>query len=130
MDKDLLNISAIEAFFNTLLDEKVSSNTFFTAPPTTINPDWSDFIVIDCANTIRDLNAYGVGTVLVYLYAKPFTAGGKNVPVMSKMEKALNVALENNTNPSYTVTRRGEWADFDSDAKMHCNIVEIQLLIV
>ena len=29
MDKNLLNISTIETFFNELLDEKVSSNTFF-----------------------------------------------------------------------------------------------------
>lgn len=130
MDKDLLNISSIETFFNSLLDEKVSSNTFFTTVPTTIPADWDDLVVIDCANAIQDLNAYGVGTVLIYLYARPFTTGRKNVAMMSKMEKALNVAIENNTNPSYTVTRRGEFADFDSDAKMHCNIVEIQLLIV
>ena len=33
MDKNLLNISTIETFFNELLDEKVSSNTFFTTSP-------------------------------------------------------------------------------------------------
>lgn len=28
------------------------------------------------------------------------------------------------------LAKKGTFADFDSDAKMHCNIVEIQLLIV
>lgn len=130
MNKDLLNISAIETFFNTLLDEKVSSNTFFTTLPTTINSDWEDMVVIDCANAIQDLNAYGTGTVLIYLYARPFTSGRKNVAMMSKMEKALNIAIKENTSPSYKIVRGGAFADFDSDAKMHCNIVEIQLLII
>lgn len=130
MNKDLLNISAIETFFNTLLDEKVSSNTFFTTLPTTINSDWEDMVVIDCANAIQDLNAYGTGTVLIYLYARPFTSGRKNVAMMSKMEKALNIAIKGNTSPSYKIVRGGAFADFDSDAKMHCNIVEIQLLII
>lgn len=130
MDKDLLNISAIETFFNALLDKKVSSNTFFTTLPTTINSDWEDMVVIDCANAIQDLNAYGTGTVLIYLYARPFTSGRKNVAMMSKMEKALNVAIKENTSPSYKIVREGSFADFDSDAKMHCNIVEIQLLII
>nr|DAG14693.1 MAG TPA: hypothetical protein [Caudoviricetes sp.]DAP81658.1 MAG TPA: hypothetical protein [Caudoviricetes sp.]DAV63927.1 MAG TPA: hypothetical protein [Caudoviricetes sp.]DAY68895.1 MAG TPA: hypothetical protein [Caudoviricetes sp.] len=130
MDKNLLNISTIETFFNELLDEKVSSNTFFTTVPTNIDTTWSDLVVIDCANSIQDLNAYGVGTVLVWLYAKPFSNGRKNVAVMSKLEKALNEALENNKNASYAVSKKGTFADFDSDAKMHCNIVEIQLLIV
>ena len=130
MDKNLLNISTIETFFNELLDEKVSSNTFFTTVPTNIDTTWSDLVVIDCANSIQDLNAYGVGTVLVWLYAKPFSNGRKNVAVMSKLEKALNEALENNKNASYAVSKKGTFVDFDSDAKMHCNIVEIQLLIV
>ena len=126
MDKNLLNISTIETFFNELLDEKVSSNTFFTTVPTNIDTTWSDLVVIDCANSIQDLNAYGVGTVLVWLYAKPFSNGRKNVAVMSKLEKALIEALENNKNASYTVSKKVTFAD----AKMHCNIVEIQLLIV
>ena len=105
MDKNLLNISTIETFFNELLDEKVSSNTFFTTVPTNIDTTWSDLVVIDCANSIQDLNAYGVGTVLVWLYAKPFSNGRKNVAVMSKLEKALNEALENNKNASYTVSK-------------------------
>lgn len=130
MDKDILNISAIETFFNSLLDDKVSNNTFFTTLPTTLDESWEDIVVVDCSNSIQDLNAYGTGIVLVWLYAKPMINGRKNVKVMSRLEKALNEALKNNTSSNYAVSRRGAFADFDSDAKMHCNIIEIQLLIV
>lgn len=130
MDKNKLNISAIETFFNDLLDEKVSSNTFFTTLPTSFGEKPNDMVLVDCANVIQDLNAYGSGTVLIWLYARPLSSGKKNVSVLSKMEKLLNEAIESNTNSSYTVTRLGEFADYDSDAQMHCNIVQIQLLIV
>ena len=59
MDKDILNISAIETFFNSLLDDKVSNNTFFTTLPTTLDESWEDIVVVDCSNSIQDLNAYG-----------------------------------------------------------------------
>lgn len=130
MDKDILNISAIETFFNSLLDDKVSNNTFFTTLPTTLDESWEDIVVVDCSNSIQDLNAYGTGVVLVWLYAKPMINGRKNVKVMSRLEKALNEALKNNTSKDYKVSRRGSFADFDSDAKMHCNIIEVQLLII
>lgn len=130
MDKDILNISAIETFFNSLLDDKVSNNTFFTTLPTTLDESWEDIVVVDCSNSIQDLNAYGTGIVLVWLYAKPMINGRKNVKVMSRLEKALNEALKNNTSKDYKVSRRGSFADFDSDAKMHCNIIEVQLLII
>lgn len=130
MDKDILNISAIETFFNSLLDDKVSNNTFFTTLPTTLDESWEDIVVVDCSNSIQDLNAYGKGVVLVWLYAKPMINGRKNVKVMSRLEKALNEALKNNTSKDYKVSRRGAFADFDSDAKMHCNIIEVQLLII
>lgn len=130
MDKNKLNISAIETFFNDLLDEKVSSNTFFTTLPTSFGEKPNDMVLVDCANVIQDLNAYGSGTVLIWLYARPLSSGKKNVSVLSKMEKLLNEAIESNTNSSYAVTRLGEFADYDSDAQMHCNIVQIQLLIV
>lgn len=129
MDKNLLNISSIENFFNELIDEKVSSNTYFTTLPTNPDSQTPNFVVIDCANAINDLNAYGVGTVLVWLYARPFSNGRKNLAVMNKMEIALNKSIKENKHPNYVVSRRGSFADYDSDSQMHCNIIEIQLLI-
>lgn len=130
MDKNRFNISSIETFFNELLTEMVSVNMFFTAPPNNIDTTWTHFIVVDCATSIRDLNAFGRGTVLVWLYARPLSSGKKNVAVMSKMEKLLNEAIDSNPNPNYAISRLGEYADYNTDVGMHCNIVQIQLLIV
>ena len=129
MDKNKLNISAIETFFNELLDEKVSSNTYFTTLPTAFNTKPNDMVLVDCSNIIHDLDAFGRGTVMIWLYAKPMSSGKKNVTLLSKMEKSLNEAIAANTNGHYVVTRLGEFADYDSDAQMHCNIVQLQLLI-
>lgn len=130
MDKNKLNISAIETFFNELLDEKVSSNTYFTTLPTTFEEKPNDMVLVDCGTAIQDLNAYGHGTVLVWLYAKPLSSGKKNVSILSRMEKLLNEAIQSNTNKTYKISRLGEFADYDSDAQMHCNIVQVQLLII
>lgn len=130
MDKNKLNISAIETFFNELLDEKVSSNTYFTTLPTTFEEKPNDMVLVDCGTAIQDLNAYGYGTVLVWLYAKPLSSGKKNVSILSRMEKLLNEAIQSNTNKTYKISRLGEFADYDSDAQMHCNIVQVQLLII
>lgn len=129
MDSNKLNISSIESFFQELLDKKVTSNLFFTTLPNNINSSWSEIVVVDCANSIQDLDAFGRGSVLVWLYAKPLSSGRKNVAVLNKLEIALNEAIKSNINPDYGVIRIGEFADYDSDAKMHCNIVQLRLII-
>ena len=85
-----MNISKIETFFNALLDNKVSDNTFFSDLPPAIKQEWNDMVVVDFPNTISDLDACGQGTVLIWLYAKPKSNGTKNVPVLSRMEEKLN----------------------------------------
>lgn len=129
MDKNLMNISKIETFFCSLLAKKVSKNTFFTDLPTAIKEEWSDMVVIDIPNAIRDLNAYGQGIVLVYLYAKPLSSGNKNVPVISKMEQKLNDCISSNSDKHYNVSRYGEYTDYDPTRNLHCNIVELNLTI-
>lgn len=130
MDKKKINISLIENFFNELLDGVVSDNVFFTSLPSSIQQTWNDLVVVKCSNAIRDMNAYGYGTVLVWLYAKPLSSGKKNLAVMLKMENALDEAIKNSNNATYQVKRRSEYADYDDKVKMHCNIVEIVTLIV
>lgn len=129
MDSNNLNISSIESFFEVLLDKKVTSNLFFTNLPNTIDSSWADLVVVDCANSIQDLDAFGRGSVLIWLYAKPLSSGRKNVAVLNKLEIALNKAIKSNINPNYGVIRVGEFADYDTDAKMHCNIVQLRLII-
>lgn len=128
MDKDKLNISNIEAYLDSLLGNKVSVNVFFDTLPPVIKDSWKDLLLVDCSYLIRDLSAYGFGTIAIWLYAKPMSSGAKNVPILSKMETVLNEILFSNENPAYQLIRRGTRSGYDSTAKLHYNIVEIQIL--
>lgn len=128
MDKNKLNISNIEAYLDSLLGNKVSANVFFDTLPSVVKDSWKDLLLVDCSYLIRDLSAYGFGTIAIWLYAKPMSSGAKNVPVLSKMETTLNEILFSNENPAYQLIRRGTRSGYDSNAKLHYNIVEIQIL--
>lgn len=125
-----MNISKIESFFNTLIDNKVSHNTFFTDLPSTIKQEWTDMVVVDCANAISDLNAFGKGTVLIFLYAKPLSTGMKNVAKMSELEKKLNECISSNTSKTYIINRANTYADYDEERNLHCNIVDLNLIVL
>lgn len=125
-----MNISKIESFFNTLIDNKVSHNTFFTDLPSTIKQEWTDMVVVDCANAISDLNAYGKGTVLIFLYAKPLSTGMKNVAKMSELERKLNECISSNTSSTYIINRANTYADYDEERNLHCNIVDLNLIVL
>lgn len=130
MDKNLMNISKIESFFNTLLDNKVSNNTFFTDLPSTIKQEWTDMVVVDC-NSIYDNGGICKGTVNVLLYAKPLSNGSKNVAKLSELEMKLNNCIASNTSKTYIITRVENMPpDFDDDRNLHCNAVKINILIV
>lgn len=130
MDKNLMNISKIETYLNELFDNKVSENTFFTELPPAIKQSWNDMVVVDFPNTVTDLNAYGSGKVLVFLYAKPMSDGKKNVAVLSQMEQKLNECLASATDEHYKLVREGEYTDYDEPKNLHCNIVELNLIII
>lgn len=130
MDKNLLNISKIETFFNTLLDNKVSDNTFFTDLPPAIKQEWNDMVVVDFPNTISDLDACGRGKVLIWLYAKPKSNGTKNVPLLSRMETKLNDCIYSSKDEHYQINRSGEYTDYDEQRNLHCNIIELNLTII
>lgn len=130
MDKNLMNISKIESFMNSLIDNKVSNNTFFTDLPPTINASWTDMVVVDC-NTIYDKGGIASGTVNILLYAKPLSNGNKNVAKLSELEVKLNKCLENNTSKTYIITRVENMPpDYDEDRNLHCNAVKVNLIIV
>ena len=130
MDKELLNISKIETFLNTLLDGKVSDNTFFTEMPVTLKSTWTDIVVVDVVS-LYDLNAAGQSKVNVFLYAKPKSNGTKNVPVLSKMESALNECVSANNDKHYKLLSTGnKYTDYDEARDLHCNIIEFNLLII
>ena len=132
MNKDNMNISKVESFMNTLLDDKVSSHTFFgnMIGKESINSEWNDMVLVEVPNGIYDNDAYAQGTALVTLYARPLGSGRKNVGVMSTLETKLNEAIESNDSNTYHVSRRQTYTYYDSDIDWHCNVVEINILIV
>lgn len=129
MDKNLQNITKVESFFNQLLDGKVSDNTFFTNLPISIDDSMKDMVLVDIPTSIRDMDAYGYGTVLVYLFVKPFSNGQKDTSRMSELEQLLQKAIEECSNEHYSVTRGSCYTDYDDTRNLHCNIYEIKLLI-
>lgn len=129
MNKQSLNISQIEAYLYSILDDKVSNNTYAGTLPDTIQTGWTDMCLIDVSTEIRDRDAYGVGAVLVWLYARPLANGAKNVAKMSELENKLNEVIEGASNSTYHINRRATYSDYDSTRKWHCNIVELNIRI-
>ena len=129
MENKNLNISNIETYLHSIIDNKVSNNTFVGTLPDTINQKWNDMCLIDCSSTIKDYDAFGYGVVLIWLYARPLSNGTKNVFVMAELENRLNEIINNSKSKEYVLNRRNTYTDYDSIRKWHCNIVEINLRI-
>lgn len=130
MDKNNMNISRIETYLHGIINKAVSAHTYAGTLPDTIKASWNDMVLIDCANRVSDLGGYGESVVLVWLYARPFANGTKNVPLMEELETRLNDVIQaNSNNGTYGITRRNTYSDYDPDRKWHCNIVELNILI-
>jgi hypothetical protein len=130
MRKDNINISEIETYLHSIIDNVVSDNTYVGTPPETLKESWNDVCVIDVGPSIRDMDAYGKGVVLVWLYARPLANGAKNVAKMSELETKLNEVIKNAHDRTYRINRGATYSDYDSNRKWHCNIVELNLIIV
>lgn len=133
MTKDNINISKIESILNEYLEGIVSDNVFFgsTIDASIVkSSEWTDMIVVEMPNGISDMDAFGGGTVLVWLYAKPLSSGRKNVSKMSKLESSLNESISLMKSDGYSVSRRLTYTDYDTEINWHCNVVELQILIV
>ena len=129
MIKDSLNISKIETYLYSIIDNEVSANTYVGTLPDTVKSDWNDMCLIDVSSQIRDMDAYGRGVVLVWLYARPLASGAKNVAQMSVLESKLNEVIEQANDSTYRINRRNTYTDYDSVRKWHCNIVELNITI-
>lgn len=122
-----MNISMVEDYLNSIFDNVVSSNTFFGYLPEkeTLDASWTDMVFIEIPNGIEDREAYGQGTVLVWLYARPLASGRKNVAKMNELEIRLNEVVASAKNPVYSISRRSTYTDYDPDIDWHCNVVEL-----
>ena len=128
MDKNILNISKIETYLNSILDGAVSQNTFFTTypdPSVVASSNWQDMVLVDIPSGIRDLEAYGNGFIFVGLYARPLESGKKNVAKMSELEQKLNDVIANANNKNYVIVRNDVHSTYDEDINWHCNVVEL-----
>lgn len=132
MDKNILNISNIETYLNSIIDGVVSKNTFFTTIPDKSivdSSDWKDMVLITMPDGISDLEAFGQGSVYVILYARPLESGKKNVAQMSLLEVSLNEVIASAQSEHYTISRNDVYADYDEDINWHCNVVELILKV-
>lgn len=133
MDSNKINISKIETFLYEKIDNVVSKNTFVGSKvpdKTAIPTDWNDIVLIDIPNGVRDFDAYGKGTVLVYMFARPQESGRKNVAVLSKMEARLNEVINTSSNDTYLLKRRLTFTGYDMNIDWHYNVIEITLTIL
>lgn len=132
MHKDKLNISKIETYLNSILDNVVSKNTFFTTVPDVSvvkSSDWTDMVLVDLPVGIRDLEAYGRGEVDIVLYARPLESGKKNVAKMSELETKLNEAIANASSKEYQLIREDARSLYDTDIDWHCNVITFILKV-
>ena len=131
MNRDNINISEIETYLNDILDNAVSSNTFFgyLVDKQTIDPSWEDMVLVEIPNGIQDYDGYGQGTVLVWLYARPLSSGRKNVAKMYELETRLNNAVANASSGKYSIRRRSTYTDYDTNINWHCNAVELIITV-
>ena len=133
MDSNKINISKIETFLYEKIDNVVSKNTFVGSKvpdKTAIPTDWNDIVLIDIPNGVRDFDAYGKGTVLVYMFARPQESGRKNVALLSKMEARLNEVINTSSNDTYLLKRRLTFTGYDMNIDWHYNVIEITLTIL
>lgn len=132
MNKNSLNISKIETYLNSIIDNVVSNNTFFAAIPDNSiihASDWQDMVMIAIPEGIKDFEAYGSGSIFVYLYARPLESGRKNVAKMSELEIKLNDVIANSNDKTYCISRSDTHSTYDDDIKWHCNVVELILKV-
>lgn len=127
---DLMNISSVETYLDSIFNGKLSDHVFYDGKPPTTDDSWNSFVVVDCGNSISDMNAYGRGTVLVMLYTKPTKAGTKNVAEAQRLEKTLNAILAGQSDSHYHVSRRTTYTDYDETFGLHCNIVILDLIVL
>lgn len=133
MKNDYINISSILTHLDNVIRKEVCKQCYSGTLPSTLKDGVKSMVVIDCGNTIRDLSAYGRGTINIYMYAQP-VSGQMNVPALSKLEKAFYKAIRENKFDSeyYSVPNEVllSGQGYDTTYNMHYYIKSIRILIL
>lgn len=123
------NTSMVEEYLYGILNGVVSDHTFAGTLPSAIDGEWDDMVLIDCDLPMTDYGPYSSATVYVFLYARPFADGTKNVAKLASMEDDLCDVLDSAHNAHYSVDRLSNGADYDTTIQWHRNFVYFNLII-
>jgi hypothetical protein len=127
--KKSINVSRIEKMLVEWLGDKVSERVFVgNTPPATLQESWTDFLLVDC-DGIRDMDAYGTGTILLYTYVKPLNNNMKYGAKFIELEDKLTALLSTTSLDNAMIRRRNTFNDYDDGIKWHFNVVELVLTI-
>lgn len=128
MTNSFYSVSHIENFFYKLLTD-VSSHVFLGDLPARLDASWGEMIVID-VNNQSDKGSHSFGSVNILVYSRP--KGQylvKNVAVQNKICNAIEEAIASSDNSHYTMSINWRATDYDSTRNLHCNVINISLLI-
>lgn len=126
---NLMSVSKVEEYFDSILRGRLTDNLFFDQMPTALGKGWKSFAVVDCGTAIRDYDAYGAGTVRIFLYQSPNASGVKDVKEFYRMESALNAAIAGSSDEHYVISRKGSYSGYDAINDMFFNIIQLNLII-
>lgn len=126
MEREEMNIANIQDFLWSLFNSELLPNKYFDELPST--NDFDNAIVFDLSNAISDMGAYGQGSFLIFLYAKPLNNGFRN-SILGAMEKEVIRIVESNTDLRYTISKRYSYSDYDAARNLHMTILEMNILI-
>jgi hypothetical protein len=126
MIREEMTITNIHDFLWTLFTSDLLPNKYFDDLPAT--NDFQSAMVIDLSNSISDMNAYGQGSFLIFLYAKPLESGMRN-GLLGKMEKEVLRLIDENSDPTYSMSKRYSYSDYDAARNLHMTILEVNILI-
>lgn len=122
------NISKVEDFFDSILPKSMADKIFYGNLPKVIDASWNTMVLVD-AGRVYDRDAYGTGSAVIYMFAKPFNNGQKNVPVLAAMENALDEAIKAYVCDHYAIRIASRYSDYDTTRNLHCSIFSIELTI-
>ena len=126
MIREEMTITNIQDFLWALFTSDLLPNKYFDDLPAT--NDFESAMVIDLSNSISDMNAYGQGSFLIFLYAKPLESGMRN-GILGKMEKEVLRLIDENNDPTYSLSKRYTHSDYDAARNLHMTILEVNILI-
>lgn len=124
----------IQHYLFTLLDDKVSFNTYMTNAPIKLTATDTDFVVIGLPTPLRDYEAYGTIKVMVEIFVKADERGLQNNVRLRDLQNKFNeiIDTENDSDIApYIICRtlEGAFIDYDEAKGYHVLINTFNIII-